>query len=141
MNVIIRGIMAAALGVYASLHVQQAFADQTGSPGWLTAAFVVTAIAAIALAVALIAVPERLADKVIAAGAALAGGSLVALVLSYTVGFLGVTQAEVRIETAIVFVAELLALGIAALDWRFRGTDAYDEVTSSSTRSTNALGV
>lgn len=110
MNVVGRGLMAAGMSVYAAMHVMQAASGPDGAPPWLTVAFALTALAAVGIAVMLIATSTR--DEVIweTAAAVLAGLSALALILSYTTGFLGIQEADLRAETAIVAVAELMTL-------------------------------
>lgn len=134
MDVVIRGIMASALGVYAAMHASQVASGPEGAPAWVTFAFGATAVVAVLLAVALIAAPERLQRMVDAAAAALVGGSLIALIMSYTVGFFGVTQAEVRIETALVLVAEVIALTAFGLALRFGDQSELQEVPTKQSR-------
>lgn len=110
MNVVIRGLMAAAMAVYAVMHVVQAVSPPDAAPAWLVVMFAATALAALVIAGGLILTAQR--DEVIweDAAAVLALLSLVALGLSYTVGFLGVSEGALRAETALVFVAELVTL-------------------------------
>jgi hypothetical protein len=117
MNVVIRGLMAAGMSVYAAMHVFQAIDPPPGAPPWLTVAFAVTALAALGLAVMLIVTPVRAEGRWEAAAALLAGLSGIALVTSYTVGFFGVVESDLRAETAIVAVAELLTLVAYAASW------------------------
>lgn len=111
MNVVARGLMAAGMGVYAAMHLFQAASPPPAAPAWLTVAFAVTALAAIGIAVMLIATSTR--NEVVWEGlaATLAGASAVALVLSYTTGFFGVAEADLRAETLLVAVAHLVTLG------------------------------
>lgn len=111
MNVVTRGLMAAGMGVYAAMHLFQAASPPEGAPGWLTIAFAVTALAAIGIAVMLIATSTSHEVGWETAAALLAGASAVALLLSFTTGFLGVQEADLRAETILVAVAHLMTLG------------------------------
>lgn len=110
MNVVIRGLMAAAMAVYAVMHVVQAVSPPEGAPGWLVVMFALTAVVAVVLAGGLIMTAQRGEARWEDAAALLAGASLVALVLSFTVGFLGVVESDLRADTALVFVAEIVTL-------------------------------
>jgi hypothetical protein len=124
MNVVVRGLMAAGMSVYAAMHLSQALSPPPGAPPWLAAAFVATALVALALAALLILSSERGEVRWERAAAALAAASLLALVASYTVGFLGVVESDLRAETAIVAVAELMTLAAFALGW-FASSQGY----------------
>ncbi len=115
MNVVVRGLMAAGMGIYAAIHVQQALSPPPGAPAWLAAAFGATAIAALVIGAMLILTPVEREVGWESAAAALAGASALALVASYTVGFLGVVEADLRAETAVVAVAELMTLAAFAI--------------------------
>lgn len=131
MNVVVRGVQAAAMGVYAALHIQQAINPPDGAPTWLTVAFFLASIAALGLVVSLITFPddkERLPEN---GAALLAVLSLGALALSYTTGFFGVDQAQLRAETAIVFVAEIAAIGGWVISRAFKNQPETQEVSSS----------
>lgn len=128
MNVVVRGVMAAGLGIYSAFHFFQAGASPTGTPGWLTIAFVLTAIAGLGFAALLIAAPERVQAMVEGGAALLAGLSLIALAMSYTTGFFGVSQTEVVVETALVAVAEVMVLLAFGIAQRFRSVDSVQEV-------------
>ncbi len=130
MNVVVRGVLAAALGVYASLHLTQALAAPDG-PAWLAWAFAATAVAAIVLAVGAILVPEWLQPYVDLAAGGLALGSLAALLLSLTTGFFGVTTEAIRVETALVVLAEVLVLGAIGVQARFADQAQLQEVRAS----------
>lgn len=111
MNVVIRGLMAAAMAVYAVMHVVQAVSPPEGSPGWVVVAFGGAALAGAVLAVGLI-LGDRSHEAVWEeSAAALAVASLVALVLAFTTGFFGVSEGDLRADTALVFVAELVTIG------------------------------
>lgn len=110
MNVVIRGLMAAGMGIYASIHIQQAFSPPDDAPTWLAFMFGLTAVVAVVIAAMLILVPvERETRWEISAGV-LAAGSALALLLALTVGFLGVTETSINAETAMVLVAESVVL-------------------------------
>lgn len=112
-NVVIRGLMAAAMAVYAVMHVVQAVSPPDDAPGWLVIAFGAAAVAGVVLAVGLVVSAQR--DETVweDAAAALAGASLLALVAAFTVGFFGVSEGDLRADTALVFVAE----GVVLLSW------------------------
>jgi hypothetical protein len=114
-NVVVRGLMAAGMGIYAAIHVQQALSPPPGAPGWLAAAFGATAVVALVIGVMLILTPVQAEGGWEGAAAALAGASALALIASYTVGFLGVVEADLRAETAVVAVAELMTLAAYAI--------------------------
>jgi hypothetical protein len=117
MNVVVRGLMAAGMSVYAAMHLSQALSPPPGAPPWLTVAFVATAVVALVLAGLLILSSEHGEVRWERAAAALAAASGLALLASYTVGFLGVVESDLRAETAIVAVAELMTLAAFALGW------------------------
>jgi hypothetical protein len=114
-NVVVRGLMAAGMAVYAAIHTTQAASPPADAPAWLAFAFAATALVAIGLAVMLIVTSVRAEPIWETLAAVLAGSSAVALLLSYTTGFLGVVQSDLRAETAIVAVAELVTLGAFAV--------------------------
>lgn len=126
MNVVTRGLMAAGMGVYAAIHALQALAGPDDAPGWLTAAFAAAAVAGAVLAVLLIVSPTALEGRVMAVAAVLAGASLVALVAAGTVGFFGVEETDLRAETAIVAVAELVVLGAFVVERRVEAIAATE---------------
>lgn len=114
MNVVVRSLMATGLLVYAGIHLLQGFsppvmASMMASRG-LQAAFLATAVAAAVLAVGLLARPAGTTARWKDAAALLAGVSLVVLLVSFTVGFLGVTQADLRLSTLGVVIAESVVL-------------------------------
>jgi len=77
-NVVIRGIQASGMAVYAAIHLWQAVSPPEQAPGWLTAAFVLTALVAIALAGALMFVgqrEERPFERCCRPGARIGGGA------------------------------------------------------------------
>jgi hypothetical protein len=117
MNVVIRGLMAAGMSVYAAMHVFQAIDPPPGAPPWLAVAFALTALVAAGLAVMLILTSVRGEGRWEAAAALLAGLSAIALLASTTVGFFGVVESDLRAETAIVAVAELLTLAAYGVGW------------------------
>lgn len=117
MNVVVRGLMAAGMSVYAAMHVFQALDPPPGAPAWLAVAFAVTALVALGLAAMLILSSVEGEVGWERAAALLAGLSALALAASYTVGFLGVAESDLRAETAIVAVAELLTLTAFAVGW------------------------
>lgn len=110
MNVVIRGLMAAAMGVYAMLHLRQAFAAPAGAPAWLVAMFAGSAVIALVLAAGLIFDIQRRETRWEHAAALLAAVSLGALLSAFTVGFFGVEERGLRAATALVFVAEVVTL-------------------------------
>lgn len=108
-----RGLVAAGLGVYAAIHLAQAVGGPESSPGWLTVAFLLAAIAGFALAVGVF-VSSRWREVVVAAFV-LTAASLVALTMAYTVGFFGVDEGELTPSTLAVIVAEVMTmLGVVA---------------------------
>jgi hypothetical protein len=125
-NVVTRGLMAAGMGVYAAIHALQAFASPDGAPAWLTVAFAAAAIAGAVLAVLLIVSSTELEARVMTAAAVLAGASLLALVAAGTIGFFGVEETDLRAETAIVAVAELVVLGAFVVERRVESVSATD---------------
>lgn len=110
MNVVTRGLMAAGMGMYAAMHIFQAASPPPGAPAWLTVAFAATAAAAVVIAVMLIATSTTREVVWEGAAALLAGLSALALILSYTTGFFGVVEADLRAETLLVAVAEFVTL-------------------------------
>jgi hypothetical protein len=137
MNVVVRGLMAAGMAVYAVLHAQQALSPPEGAPGWLQVAFAAAAIAGLGLAVMLIATSVRTEATWTGAAAALAGASALALLAAYTVGFFGVQEADLRPETALVAVAELVVLVAYAIDRRVLAAAGHgvDEVNDARPRA------
>ncbi len=126
MNVVIRGLMAAGLFVYATIHLLQGVDPPEDAPGWLQLAFLATAAAAVVLAVGLLSRRPGTTDVWKDAAAALTGASLLALVASFVTGFLGVSESDIRLSTLGVVVAE----GLVLLTWaagRLVGHD-FDEV-------------
>ena len=107
MDVVGRGLVAAGLGVYAAIHLAQAVIGPDSSPGWLTFMFVLTALVAAGLAVAVFTDRWRV---VLTAASALAVASAIALVLSLTSGLFGVSEVDLGPETLIVLVAEVMVL-------------------------------
>lgn len=134
MNVVIRGIQAAGMAVYAAMHVLQAADAPQGSPTWLVVAFALSALAAVVIAVGLILTATEDETRWEALAAALAAISALALLAAYTVGLFGVVESDLRAETAIVLVAELMTLGAFALGVTVHArTDApVDEPPSSA---------
>lgn len=126
MNVVIRGLMATGLLVYATVHLLQGVRPPADAPLWLRLAFLATAAVAVVLAVGLLARRPGTTDQWKDAAAALAGASLVALVLSWTTGFLGVSEADLRLSTLGVVVAEMVVLATWAIT-RVVGHE-FDEV-------------
>jgi hypothetical protein len=123
MNVVVRGLMAAGMSVYAAMHLSQALSPPPDAPAWLAAAFVATAVVALVLAALLILSSERGEVRWERAAAALAATSGLALLASHTVGFLGVVESDLRAETAIVAIAELMTLAAFGIGW-FVGSQA-----------------
>ena len=110
MNVVIRGVQAAGMAVYASMHIMQASSPPADAPGWLAVAFAATAMIALIIAGGLILSAQRDESRWETAAALLALPSVIALAASYTTGFLGVVETDLRPATAIVAVAELMIL-------------------------------
>jgi hypothetical protein len=125
MNVVVRGLMAAGMAVYAVMHVVQAASPPDGAPAWLVVMFALTALVALVLAGGLVLGSQRGEVWWEDGAAALAGASLVALVLAFTVGFLGVAEGDLRADTALVFVAELVTLA-SWLASRMAGRDTAE---------------
>lgn len=131
MNVVVRGLMAAGMGVYATLHLLQA--ARGDGPAWTTFAFGAAALLALALVVALIAVADRAEGRVEDAAAALALVSAVALTLTLTVGFFGVEDV-LRVESIMAYVAE----GVVLLSWvagRFSPASTMETTTDHTGRN------
>ena len=126
MNVVVRSLMAAGLFMYAGIHVVQAFSPPDGAPLWLQIAFFLTAALAVVLGGGLLLRPPGDNEAWKDLAAALALGSLIALVLSATTGFAGVDQADLRASTFGVAVAEFMVLVSWAVG-RLTG-HRYDEV-------------
>lgn len=127
MNVVVRGLMAAALFVYAGIHVLQGVNPPMDSPTWLRLAFLATAAAAIAIGVGLLSLPPGRTAALKDAAALLAVGSALALAMAFTVGFPGVSQMDIRADTLAVVAAELIVVA-SWLASRSLGSE-YDEVT------------
>ena len=127
MNVVIRGLMAAGLFVYGAIHLVQGLNPPEAAPGWLRLAFVATAVVAVVLGIGLLALAPGRTDRLKDLAALLAAASALALVLSLTTGFLGVSETDLRVETLGVLVAELVVV-VSWLAGRLVGHD-FDEVT------------
>lgn len=129
MNVVIRGLIAAGLLVYAAVHVLQGISPPADAPVWLQVAFLVTAVVAAVLGVGLLGRRPGTTALWKNAAAALTGASLLALVLSFTVGFLGVNETDIRLSTLGVIIAEMVVL----VSWAANRTlgPEYDEVEES----------
>lgn len=110
MNVVVRSVQAAGMAVYAAMHVLQAASSPASSPRWLTLAFAVTAVAAVVIAAGLVLARTSSEARWERAAALLALASAVALLMSYTTGFFGVVETDLRGETALVAVAELVTI-------------------------------
>lgn len=108
MGIVGRGLVAAGLAVYVVIHAFQAVSGPESSPAWLTFMFGLTALVAAALAVGTFLLSNWKVPVVL--GALLAGVSMLALVLSLTVGFLGVSEDEITSVTFGVIVAEVMVL-------------------------------
>jgi hypothetical protein len=108
MNVVVRGLMAAGIGVYGTIHVLQAF--ESGTPVWMNVAFGLAAVIGYALVIALVVAPERFAGRLEALAAGLALVSAIALTLTLTTGFFGVED-ELRLENLMAYVAEAVVIG------------------------------
>lgn len=107
MDVVVRGLMAAGMGIYGMLHALQALEPDAAT--WSRLAFAATALAAAVLLVGLVAAPSRLAVRVEPLAALLAASSAVALVLTLTVGFFGVEDV-LRPSVVMVLVAEVVVV-------------------------------
>lgn len=110
MNVVVRGLMAAGMGVYGTLHLLQAL--EGSQPVWMSLAFGLTALLSVGLVVALIAVADTSEGVVEDAAAALVVMSAVALTLTLTTGFFGVEE-TLRVESVMAYVAE----GVVLASW------------------------
>lgn len=111
MNVVVRSVQAAGMAVFAAMHILQAASSPSSSPLWLTIAFALAAIAAVVIAGGLIFADEDQERTWETAAAGLALSAAVALLASYTVGFFGVVETDLRAETALVIIAEIVTLG------------------------------
>lgn len=130
MNVVVRGLMAAGMGVYATLHALQA--ARGDAPSWTTVAFGAAALVALGLVVALIAVGHRVEGHIEDASAALALLSALALTATLTVGFFGVEDV-LRVESIMAYVAE----GVVLLAWvagRFSPQSTMETTTDNASR-------
>lgn len=128
MNVVVRGLMAAGMGVYATLHVLQAARGE--GPAWTTIAFGAAALVALGLVVALIAVADRAEGRVEDAAAGLSLLSALALTATLTVGFFGVEDV-LRVESIMAYVAE----GVVLLAWvagRFSPQSTMETTTENA---------
>lgn len=110
MNVVVRGVMSAGMGIYGAIHATQALTPPDGAPPWLAFAFAASALAAFVIAGMLILSSTAGEGRWEVAGAGLALSSAIALGAAYTVGFLGVRESDLRAETAVVLVAEVMTL-------------------------------
>ena len=128
MNVVVRGLMAAGMGVYATLHVLQAARGE--GPAWTTIAFGAAALIALGLVVALIAVADRAEGRVEDAAAGLSLLSALALTATLTIGFFGVEDV-LRVESIMAYVAE----GVVLVSWvagRFSPNSTMETTTRHS---------
>ncbi|MBY5161385.1 hypothetical protein [Salsipaludibacter albus] len=126
MDVVARGLMVAGLFVYAGIHLLQGIVPPDSAPAWLRLAFVLSALAAVGLGVALVALPPRRSGRWMDLAALLALASGVALALSFTTGLAGVSESDLRLATLGVVIAELVILH-AWLGNRLVGRE-FDEV-------------
>lgn len=126
MNVVIRGLMASGLFVYGAIHMVQGVRPPEGAPAWLRLAFIGTAVLAIVLGAGLIAGQPGRTDRLKDLAAVLAVASAVALGLSFTTGFLGVNETDLRVSTLVVVVAEFVVVACWVIA-KMVGHD-YDEV-------------
>lgn len=136
MNVVVRGLMTAGMWLYAAIHIQQAFAPPPGSPGWMGFAFAASAAVAALIGVMLIVSAvggEKLWEN---AAALLASVSAVALIAAFTVGLAGFVETGLRIETALVVVAEVVVVGAWAIN-RVRDPATADEDLHGPVRPRN----
>lgn len=111
MNIVTRGLMAAGMAVFATMHALQVLDPPADAPGWLTVGFAAVTVAAAVLAVRLITASNETIARWQVAAVVLAGASAAALVLAVTVGFLGVVEPALRYEVVMSFVAEAVVIG------------------------------
>lgn len=109
MFVVTRGLTAAGMSTYAVIHLFQMASPPEGSPTWLRVAYGLTALAALVVAGG--ALFDERHHTWSGIGALLALGSAVALLMSVTVGFLGVESADLQPAALVVIVAEVMAIG------------------------------
>lgn len=109
MFVVTRGLTAAGMSVYAVIHFFQMASPPMESPTWLRVAYGLTAVAALVIAGG--ALFDERHHTWSGIGALLALGSAVALLLSVTVGFLGVVAADLQPAALVAIVAEMMAIG------------------------------
>lgn len=110
MNVVTRSLMVAGLFVYAAIHFLQTAQSPASAPAWLPWAFVATAVAAVVVGVGLVVRRPGGNQLWKDAAAFLAAGSLFALVLSGTTGFLGVDEMDISAGVFGVVAAEFIIL-------------------------------
>lgn len=110
MNVVVRGLMAAGMAVYAAMHVLQVVQPPPGAPSWSVAAFAAATVVGVALAVLLIGTATRRETLWESVAAVVAAGSALALIASLTVGFFGIEESSLRAEMTVVLIAEVMVL-------------------------------
>jgi hypothetical protein len=125
-NVVVRGLMAAGMAIYAAMHVLQVVRPPEGAPGWSVVVFAGATVVGAALAVLLILTATRRETLWESVAAALAAASALALVAALTVGFFGIEEGSLRAEMAVVLIAEVMVL-IAFVAGRL-ATDSAAEV-------------
>lgn len=109
MDVVVRGLQASGLAVFAAMHGLEAL--EVSSPAWLPVAFWLAAVVAVGLAAVLFLVREEgevLWERI---SAAFAAAAALALILSLTVGFLGVSNEDLTTTAVLALVAEAMVLG------------------------------
>lgn len=127
MSVVVRGLMAAGMAVFAAMHVLQVLDPPSGTPAWLTIGFAGVALAGALLAVLLIVASPETVGRWQVAAASLAAVSAVALLLALTVGLFGVVEVGLRYEVVLSIVAEIVVLGAFAAS-RLVPTEADQQV-------------
>ncbi len=115
MNVVTRSLLSTGLAMYAGFHVFQATGPPAGAPTWLRLAFVATGIVAAVLAV-LVLVGRSPLTTWMNLSALLTGSSMLALAASFTIGFFGVTETDIRLSTIGAVIAEAVVLVSWAAD-------------------------
>lgn len=115
MNIVTRGLMAAGMAVFATMHALQVIDPPADTPLWLTLGFTAVALIGGLLAVLLITAPTDVVARWQLASVLLAGASALALVLALTVGLFGVEETTFRYTVVMSFVAEAVVIGAFAV--------------------------
>jgi hypothetical protein len=106
MSVVTRGIMTAGMAIYAAIHFGQVRSSELDA-AWADAGFLISAIVASVLAVALVLRSERSIEH---AAAGLAVISMGALMVTEFVGLFGVDASSLQAEVIVVLVAEVFVI-------------------------------